>query len=199
MSISTFAELKTAVASWLARSDLTDNIPDFITLFEAHAVRELKVRDTEDEATLTPSSGSVALPADFLAVRSLTWTGSPRRDLVYMHPSSLVLEYPTDPDGNPIHYTIQAGNILVRPVDDTSLTLLYRAKTAAVSGVLNWLFTNHPDAYLNGALVEAHLFIKDMETAQLWEGRRDKIFASITRSDFNHRGPMQIRVDGLTP
>jgi hypothetical protein len=199
MSISTFAELKTAVASWLARSDLTDNIPDFITLFEAHAVRELKVRDTEDEATLTPSSGSVALPADFLAVRSLTWTGSPRRDLVYMHPSSLVLEYPTSPDGNPIHYTIQAGNILVRPVDDTSLTLLYRAKTAAVSGVLNWLFTNHPDAYLNGALVEAHLFIKDMETAQLWEGRRDKIFASITRSDFNHRGPMQIRVDGLTP
>jgi hypothetical protein len=199
MSISTFAELKTAVASWLARSDLTDNIPDFITLFEAHAVRELKVRDTEDEATLTPSSGSVALPADFLAVRSLTWTGSPRRDLVYMHPSSLVLEYPTDPDGNPIHYTIQAGNIIVRPVDNTSLTLLYRAKTAAVSGALNWLFSNHPDAYLNGALAEAHLFIKDMDTAALWEGRRDKIFASIVRSDFNHRGPMQIRVDGLTP
>ena len=32
MAISTYAELKTAIASWLDREDLTDIIPDFIAL-----------------------------------------------------------------------------------------------------------------------------------------------------------------------
>ena len=31
MAISTYAELKTSIASWLDRSDLTDVIPDFIS------------------------------------------------------------------------------------------------------------------------------------------------------------------------
>ena len=35
MSISTYSELKTAVANFLARTDLTDQIPDFIQLAEA--------------------------------------------------------------------------------------------------------------------------------------------------------------------
>ena len=30
MAIGTFAELKTAAANWLDRSDLTDRIPEFI-------------------------------------------------------------------------------------------------------------------------------------------------------------------------
>jgi hypothetical protein len=32
MSLSTYADLKTSVANYLARTDLTDQIPDFISL-----------------------------------------------------------------------------------------------------------------------------------------------------------------------
>jgi hypothetical protein len=37
MSLSTYSDLQTQVANWLARSDLTAYIPDMITLFEAAA------------------------------------------------------------------------------------------------------------------------------------------------------------------
>ena len=43
MAISTFAELKTAAANWLDRSDLTDRIPEFIALAEARFNRILRI------------------------------------------------------------------------------------------------------------------------------------------------------------
>lgn len=199
MTIATYADLQTTIASWLGRDDLTSEIPDFITLFEAHAVRELRVRDTETTATLNPSSGTVALPADFLGMKALTWTGDPLRDLVYMTPSQLDAAYPTQPTADAINYTIKAGNIIVRPISDTALTIWYRAKTSAVSGALNWLFTNHPDAYLNGSLVEAYLRLRNVDQASLFEARRDKILNSIKSSDFSYRPVMQVRQDGVSP
>ncbi len=199
MSINTYDDLKTALASWLARDDLTEFIPDFITLFEASACRELRVRPAETTATLTPSSGAVALPTDFLGARRLTWAGSPTRDLEYVHPAWFAQNYPTSVAGIPAVYTIEGGTLKVRPVSDTPLELLYRARTAAVSGALNWLFTNHPDAYLFGSLAEAFMFNKDPENAALWEGRRDKVYQSIKNADFHYRELGAPRIAGYTP
>lgn len=199
MSISTYNDLTTAIASWLARDDLTAFIPDFITLFEASACRELRVRPAEIVATLTPSSGAAALPADFLGTRRVTWTGSPNRDLEYVHPAWFAQNYPTSAAGTPAVYTIEGGTLKVRPVNDTPLELLYRAKTAAVSGALNWLFANHPDAYLFGSLAEALMFNKDPENAALWEGRRDKVYQSIKGADFHYRELGAPRITGYTP
>jgi hypothetical protein len=44
MSIATYSELKTAVANYLARTDLTDQIPDFIRFAEIRLRRELRIR-----------------------------------------------------------------------------------------------------------------------------------------------------------
>jgi hypothetical protein len=199
MSISTYNELKTAIASWLARDDLSAFIPDFITLFEASACRELRVRPAEATAMITPSSGAAALPADFLATRRLTWTGSLNRDLEYVHPVWFAQNYPTSAAGTPAVYTIEGGTLKVRPVSDVPLELLYRAKTPAVSGALNWLFTNHPDVYLFGSLAEASMFNKDPENAALWEGRRDKVYQSIKGADFHYREVGAPRIAGYTP
>ncbi len=51
MSISTYAELQTAVGNWLNRADLTARIPEFIELFEARVKRDLRVRQMEKRAT----------------------------------------------------------------------------------------------------------------------------------------------------
>ena len=77
MAITTYSELQSAIARWLARDDISGNIPDFITLFETAANRRLRVQQQEAVTTLTPSSGSVALPSDYLSWRRVTWTGSP--------------------------------------------------------------------------------------------------------------------------
>jgi hypothetical protein len=198
MSITTYAELQSAIANWLARDDLTSYIPDFITLFEAAAARRLKVRLQESTTTLTPSSGVATVPSDYLGHRRVTWTGSPIQELSYVAPP-IYAGYLESGSGTPTVFTIEGSNLRVAPSSDTALTFDYYAKTAAVSSSLNWLFTNHPDAYLFGSLAEANAFNKDVDAAGLWKARRDEVFDEISKLDFNERQGMAMRVTGHTP
>jgi hypothetical protein len=198
MAITTYAELQSAIANWLARDDLTSYIPDFITLFEAAAARRLKVRLQESTTTLTPSSGVATVPSDYLGHRRVTWTGSPIQELSYVAPP-IYAGYLESGSGTPTVFTIEGSNLRVAPSSDTALTFDYYAKTAAVSSSLNWLFTNHPDAYLFGSLAEANAFNKDIDAAGLWKARRDEVFDEISKLDFNERQGMAMRVTGHTP
>src|SRR6185437_544568 len=197
MTFSTYADLTSNIASWLARDDLTANIPDFIVLFEAAACRKLKVRLQQTSTTLSPSSGSVALPTDYLSWIRLTWSGSPKRDLEYVHPSYLQQHYSDNPSAPPNVFTIEGSTIKIQPVDATSLDFLYNQKTAAVSGTLNWLYTNHPDIYLAGTLFEAYKFTRDADGIALWKPQRDEIFDEIQKLNFRDAGNLSVRTEGI--
>ncbi|MCC6779768.1 MAG: hypothetical protein IT537_24570 [Hyphomicrobiales bacterium] len=201
MTIATYSELKTAVESWLGHTLFTARVPEFIALFEAAASRRLRVREMETTAALTPSSGAAALPANYLAWRRVTWTGSPRVDLEYAHPSYLQAAYPTSPADVPRMFTIEGNTLEVRPVDDTALELDYYAKVPALSDgtPTNWLLTAHPDLYLFGALVEAEMFGVNDERAPAWKARRDEVLDEIERLSNKSRGVGGIRVMGATP
>ena len=200
MALSTYADLQASIASWLARDDLTAYIPDFITLFEADAARQLKVRPQATVTTLTPVNGIATLPTDYLGYQRVTWTGSPNHDLNYVSPSVWSSFHPADESSNiPVDFTIEGSSLKIGASNDTAITFSYFQKTAAVSGALNWLYTNHPDAYLFGSLALAYAFDKDFDKAGLWSGKRDKIFNDIFLLDFNERQGMAIRVLGLTP
>jgi hypothetical protein len=95
----------------------------------------------------------------------VTWTGSPNQNLEYVAPSLWAAEWVPDSDGNPITgipqiFTIEGTNLRIKPSDTTALTFDYFQKTAALSGTLNWLYTNYPDAYLFGTLCEMNAFNK---------------------------------------
>jgi hypothetical protein len=150
-------------------------------------------------ATLAPSSGSAALPADYLGWRRATVTSTPRVELSYVHPSYLQALYPTDLVRKPRHFTIEASTLKTRSSDETTVELLYYAKTPAVANALNWLFTNHPDAYLFGSLAEAEAFGVNDERLPMWKSRRDEVLAEIASSEFRERGAMEIRAAGATP
>jgi hypothetical protein len=198
MSITTYAELKSAVVSWLARDDLTATIPDFVTLFEAAANRRLRVRQMEAVSNLVPSSGAVALPADYLAWRRVTWTGSPRVELDYVAPSYFQAAYPTAAAGIPRVFTIEGATLKVRPIDDRALEFLFYQRISALSDAAptNWLLTAHPDLYLFGSLAEAQMFAVDPEKAALWKGRRDELFEEIAALSNKSRGAGTVRVMG---
>ena len=199
MSITTYAELQTAIGNWLARSDLTSFLPDFVTLFEAQAAKKLRVRPMESTATLTPASGSANLPADYLGYRRATVTSSPRVDMDYVAPSYLQALYPNGITSVPTLFTIEASAIKTRSSDVNTIELLYMAKTPAVSGALNWLFTNHPDAYLFGSLAEAYMFIKNYQEAALWKARRDEAFDDIKLLNFREGSGLAVRPMGAFP
>ncbi len=201
MTIASYSDLQTAIGSWIARGDLTSNIPDFITLFEGAANRRLRLRGQETAATLTPSSGVATLPTDYLAWRRVTWTGSTNCELEYVHPSYLHALYPTAAADTPRLFTIEGSTLTVRPSNDTALTFDYFAKISALSGTntSNWLLTAAPDLYLFGSLAEAHGFVKDPDSLGLWKARRDEIFDELERLDTKTRGQSAIRVIGPTP
>src|SRR3954470_13082903 len=142
MSFSNYADLQTQVANWLARDDLTAYIPDFIRLFEAAAARKLKVRPQQVLTTLTPTSGVVALPSDYLGYTRVTWTGQPRVDLNYVAPTIFQSNFPSQPSGIPCDFTIEGANLKVMPASDTALEFVYFQRTAAVASALAWLYSN---------------------------------------------------------
>jgi hypothetical protein len=53
MSFTTYAELQTTIAGYLARSDLTTQIPDFIRLAEIRLRRDLRIRQMLTSTTIT--------------------------------------------------------------------------------------------------------------------------------------------------
>ncbi len=116
MALTTYAELKDAIADQLARSDLTTQIPDFITLFEAEANRELfHHRLTETSVALATSSGDTSLPSDYMGWRRVMG-GTNLLELEYLHPSIFRAYYSTDPSGVPQSFTIEGSVIKIRPV-----------------------------------------------------------------------------------
>ncbi len=203
MALVSYTDLKTNIGVWLARegdTTLATYAGDFITLFECAAQRRLKVRPQESTTTLTPTSGVATLPTDYLGYRRVTWTGSPNHDLDYVAPSAWSTLYPADSGPSvPVVFTIEGTNLRVAPSDDTVLTFDYFQRTPALSAGLNWLYTNHPDAYLFGSLCEARAFNQNLDVAGAWKARRDEVFQEIAMLDFNERQGMSVRVVGCTP
>jgi hypothetical protein len=198
VALTTYEELKTSIANFLARDELTAFIPDFITLFECDAARRLKVRPQATTTTLTPSSGVATLPTDYLGYQRVTWTGSPIQGLEYVAPA-LYAGYLESGSGTPLVFTIEGTSLKVAPSSDTDITFSYFQRTPAVSGSLAWLFDNHVDAYLAGSLAQAAAFNKGFDVAGTWLARCDQIFRDIQSLDFNERQGMAVRTMGLTP
>lgn len=206
MSITNYSELQTDAASWIARSDLTSSVPDFITLFESWANRKIRTRQMMVTQSTTPSSGQFDLPSDYLAWKRVTDVGSIRTELEYVDPSYLAIRYPDSPASAPVCFTVDSSTSATSVVKimGTSSTLIdfeYFQKITALStaNTSNWLLTAHPDIYLAGTLVEANMFCKDYETAAIWKGRRDEQLDEISKLDQKTRGPSAIRVVGRTP
>lgn len=149
--------------------------------------------------TVIGMAAVAALPSDYLGFVRVTWTGSPRVDLDYVHPSVLQAYYPSNPSDRPQKFTIEGTNLLVRPINGTNLEMLYIQKTAAVSGTLNWLWTAYPDAYLFGSLCEAHGLVIDPDKLALWKSRRDEVFEEIRMANFRERGHLSVKTLSQTP
>ena len=178
MALSTFTELKDAVADWLDRSDLTDRIPDFITLAEARLNRDLRIRPMEVRSTMITTSGQryFNLPGGYLQMRNIQINTNPITPLEYITPEMLDRLYGSDTTGKPRAYSLIGDEIQLAPIPDSDYTVemaFYEKFTPlgdGTSGTVtsNWLTTNAPDVLLYGALLEAEPFIKNDERIGLW-------------------------------
>jgi hypothetical protein len=203
MSITTYAELKTAVQDWLDDSGIGSDADTYIDLAEAKFNRVLRLREMEESATLTPdSSGEASLPADFLEVRRLAVIGSPAYELSYATPQ-FVRDYDTyDVSGYAAFYTIEDGVVRVRPITANTLNLVYYEKIPALSDsqTTNWLLDRAPDLYLVACQMEYAWKTMDYELQGRAEQRMERIIQQMEEEDKAARWPnATTRVKGLTP
>lgn len=169
----TYSGLKASVADWLDRTDLTSQIPDFITLAETTINRELRVRDMVQRATATIDDQYVAAPDDFAGPISLRLTDGDKRALDWIDPAKLE-DYQAFWDvsaGTPRSYTVLGASLVFSPAPsgEHGYQLLYYANVPALATEgANWLLTKHPDIYLWGSLAAAAPFLVEDPRVATW-------------------------------
>lgn len=189
MALTNYSDLQTTIASYLARSDLTAMIPDFIRLAETRLRRELRIRQMLKVVTTTATAGdsTVELPSDFLQMRDLHLQTNPVTTLEYQSPSALFRNSRTTDSGLPHQYTVLAQEFQLSPVPDSNYTLsmLYYAKPEQLSNTTQTnAFTNIcPDLLLYGALGEAEPYLMNDARLQTWASLYDRGVNALTVSD----------------
>lgn len=189
MSFATYSDLKTSIANYLARSDLTSQISDFVTFAENRLRRELRIRQMLKSVTTATVSGdsTVELPSDFLQVRDFVVLTNPITPLSYSSPSALSNDPRASEVGVPKSYSILANDFLMSPVPDGVYTarLLYYAAPAYLSSsnTTNVFLTTAPDALLYASLIEAEPYLFNDARINTWGTMYDRAISSLSKSD----------------
>lgn len=191
--ISTYAELQTALANWLDRSDLGDRIPEFITLAEARLNRVVRAPDMLARNDAFAIDGQYEdVPTGFLEVGRFVLLTSPVTVLEYLTPMEMAAaRQGVNSAGKPRYYTVAGGSFefLPSPAMSYTASLLYYARITPVASSWNWLATSHPDIYLYGALVAAEPYIRDDERLMMWKMQLNEALAELDILNARKRVP----------
>ena len=185
----TYSELKTNIASYLNRSDLTDQLDIFIDQAEAEINRKIRTKDMVKRANATLEGQYLTLPSDWMQAINVEITAGEFRPLFQQSIESLDV-YRKEIDntsGQPIYFAIVDDTLEVAPTPDQNYTvqLTYYAKVSALSdsNTSNFVSNDHPDVYLYGALKHASVFLMEDERARLFSEQFEKAIEEIRMED----------------
>ena len=193
MAIGNFGELRTAVANWLTRSELTPRIPEFVALGEARLFTELRCREMEATANISTTSAQRAdpLPTRFVQARSLILAAATNVRLEYRSPAEYWSNYADIPTATPAYYTIEQDNFEWGPVPDAivTITVAHYARPAAFSADAdtNSIIARWPQLYLYTALLASAPFLGNDPRIVTWSGLYETLVASIHAADKRDR------------
>ena len=203
MALNTYSALKASVANWLNRTDLTDEIVDFISLTEADFNSKLRIRKMISETTITIDAETEDLPTGFLQIRDFfIVSGSTKLPLRYMTPSQMDSIKGTSTTGTPEVYTILGDKLRFAPKPDSTYTatLNFYKKFDALSdsNTSNFILSDHPSIYLYGALYHATNFLGgiDKMLVQKWQQMYATAMERLERNDREDQfsgSPLQVR------
>ena len=185
MAIDNYGQLKSALADWLMRDDLTSVIPTFVTLAHKSLNRQVRVRQMMKRAVAEVDSQFSVLPADFLEMRNIQLNNSVPSPLQHITAEQMD-EYRyanNNVAGRPGYYAIVGESIELYPTPNAAynMEMAYYSKIPALSddSSSNWLLLKAPDAYLYGALVQAAPYLKEDERIQVWSMLHEKALTEL--------------------
>lgn len=188
MSIASYSELKTSVANWLKRADLTTYIPDLIAFGELRIYRDLRIRAMETALNTAISSGVLAVPSGYVEMKHAYINATPVQWLQRKTAEWIYQKYPTrSSDASPKYFAREADNLIFGPYPDSGYTVkgIYYKKLDALSdsNTTNWFTTNAPDLLLFATLCEAEPFMKNDARMMLWEQKYEAVKNAVQKRD----------------
>lgn len=208
MALTTYTELKAAVASWLKDTSLTSQIVDFITLGEARINAELRVRSMEVQGSAVTVGGTptVALPTGYRDAKWLYLATDPKIRLEYASGEQIAQTYAGSSSGMPRVFAVEGENWRLGPTPDGVYTIQYLIHKTATplsgSTATNVLFPRYNYLYLYAALIEAWNYLEDEAQVQKYEALYKRFLAIAKAEDDmdRHSGStLRIRSDGNNP
>lgn len=210
MSLDTYAGLKAAIADYLDRDDLTDQIDDFIDIAESAHRDEVRFREILERGTLTFSDGdrTVALPADFAAMKYIRLlnptSGASRRYLPRLTQLSEdeLTDLSSNDEGPPKYFAVEEQIEFDCEADqDYTGDILYYKQMTALSdaNTSNELLVRAPELYLYGALKNSAPFLLEDERIGTWQNLYGQALDRVNMSaktDYRS-GPQVARVKGV--
>ena len=195
-AFTSYANLKTNIADYLARTDLTEKIPMFISLAEKRLNRDLRLRQTLQQSIYTLSSGfSVPTPADFLEMKDIHIDGNPPVTLIFLSTSQFYRKAFVNANGVPSNYTLVSNNFVLAPKPTVSsvINMTYYKIPAPMSDTVpsNEYLEVCPDLLLYASLAESAPFLMDDPRLVTWEQLYTRGLTSITKSDEQSEFPAQ--------
>jgi hypothetical protein len=203
MALTTYAQLQSVVADYLNRTDLTTQIPDFITLCESRIRRTIRTKHTSVlQATLVADDTSLAFPAHLSDILSVSLSGTTHQAVLTLVSHSVLLEKRRlyTASRTPVWCAIVGDTLEFAPTSDDTYTVDIEVEGPFVplsdSATSNWLLDDYPDVYLYGTLAESAPFLKDDERVPMWNGRFEKAMGELeqARDRWRFPGPLNVPV-----
>jgi|TARA_Y100000310_G_C20682973_1_gene817145 hypothetical protein len=200
VTTTTHAELLDALQAHLHEdtTSLPDNqIDEALDFAEARIRKEVRAREMETDSSISLTSGTrtVALPSNFIGHRRLYLSTSPIRQLRFVTPEYYWATWMSSTTGEPEEFTVEADNFLFGPTPGSDYTgqVLFYSLAALTPSVTPDLFTNHPDLYWYGTLVELAPFLGASDSDIIrWESgyQRSKELVLMSNQRDRHPGPL---------
>lgn len=203
--ITDYTTLSDAVATYLNRSDLTTEVPNFIRDAELLIYNDARHRGVETEFTANTSSGVLALSGltNFREFKWLRTSASGGQLLEPVPIDQLYRMYPerTGQTQLPRVYARDGANIIFGPAGSGTFALdgVYYSLLAplSASNTTNWYTANAPSMLLFGSLLQAQPFLIGDPRIPVWatffKGARDSIQETARRENKGHT-PRAVKV-----
>ena len=187
MAFTNYNSFVTTVENYLARTDLTSVIPDFVQMAQLRMSRDLRTEAMLKVATTTPTDNKVAFPTDFLELREMHFQGNPPIILEFQSPDLFFRNGQTSLSGRSHYFTMLGTEFQFAPSQDSSYTIqiLYYAQPTFISTTTssNLYLAYYPDALLYATLAEAEPYLMNDPRVQTWSALYDRAIANIKTSD----------------
>lgn len=175
--------------------EVKDRMLYFMRVVEGRINRRLQTREMSKRSFIVTNAGKehYCLPEDFAGLRHIEVRDAPgsysRLTPEFATPeymTHIVASYTNSGSPTKLYYSIISDQLHIFPkLDGLILGILYYQKLTPLTPTTpkNWLSYSNPDCYLFGIMVEISYFVKDPETAAVWENRFQQALAEIELND----------------